>query len=89
LGATVVNAKLIASEKIANRSFHIWSKLIKLGGEKYSMGRKVVITIYVAFLILLIFTVIPINIIARKILNIFQKDKIKAMEEYYELPSGR
>ena len=89
LGASVVNAKLIATEKIANRSFHIWSKLIKLGGKKYSFGRKVVITIYVSFLLLLIFTVIPLNIIARKILNIFQKDKIRAMEEYYELPSGR
>lgn len=89
LGAAVVNAKLIATEKIANRSFHIWSKLIKLGGKKYSFGRKVAITIYVMFLLLLIFTVIPLNIIARKILNIFQKDKIKAMEEYYELPSGR
>ena len=89
LGAAVVNAKLIASEKIANRSFHIWSKLIKLGGKKYSIGRKVMITIYVMFLLLLIFTAIPLNIIARKILNIFQKDKIKAMEDYYELPSGR
>ncbi len=89
LGASVVNAKLIATEKIANRSFHIWSKLIKLGGKKYSLGRKVMITIYVSFLLLLIFTVIPLNIIARKILNIFQKEKIKAMEEQYELPSGR
>jgi hypothetical protein len=89
LGACVVNAKLIASEKIANRSFHIWSKLIKKAGEKYSLGRKVMITIYVAFLILLIFTVVPLNIIARKILNLFQKEKIKAMEAKYELPSGR
>ena len=89
LGACVVNAKLIATEKIANRSFHIWSGLIKKGGSKYSMGRKVVITIYVSFLLLLIFTVIPLNIIARKILNLFQKEKIKAMEAKYELPSGR
>ena len=89
LGACVVNAKLIATEKIANRSFQIWSKLIKKGGAKYSMGRKVVITIYVSFLLLLIFTVIPLNIIARKILNLFQKEKIKAMETKYELPSGR
>jgi len=89
LGACEVNAKLIATEKIANRSFHIWSKLIKKGGEKYSTGRKVVITIYVSFLLLLIFTVIPLNIIARKILNLFQKEKIKAMETKYELPSGR
>jgi len=89
LGACVVNAKLIATEKIANRSFHIWSMLIKKSGQKYSMGRKVVITIYVAFLLILIFTVIPLNIIARKILNLFQKKKIKAMEIMYELPSGR
>ena len=89
LSACVVNGKLVATEKIANRSFHIWSKLIKKSGEKYSMGRKIVITIYVAFLLLLIFTVIPLNIIARKILNLFQKEKLKAMETMYELPSGR
>ena len=89
LGAVSVNGKLIASEKIADRSFKIWTKLIKLAGKKYSFGRKIVISIYVTFLILLIFTVIPLNIVARKILNIFQKDKIRAMEEYYELPSGR
>lgn len=89
LGAAVVNAKLIATEKIANRSFYIWSKLIKLGGAKRSLGRKTIISVYVAFLLVLIFTVIPLNVMARKILNIFQKDKIKAMEALYELPSGR
>lgn len=89
LGAAIVNGKLIATEKIANRSFQIWSKLIKLGGVKHSFGRKVVTTIYVVFLLALIFTVIPLNIIARKILNIFQKEKIQAMEAFYELPSGR
>ncbi|MDF1883131.1 dialkylresorcinol condensing enzyme [Sulfurimonas sp. SAG-AH-194-C21] len=89
LGACVVNGKLIATEKIANRSFQIWSKLIKASGKKYSIGRKITITIYVTFLLALIFTVIPLNIMARKILNIFQKEKIKVMETLYELPSGR
>ncbi len=89
MGAVNVNGKLIATEKIANRSFRIWSKLIKLSGKKYSFGRKIVITIYVIFLLTLIFTVIPLNILARKILSIFQEEKIKAMEEFYELPSGR
>jgi len=89
LGAAVVNAKLIATEKIASRSFLVWGKLIKLSGAKYSLGRKVTITIYVLFLLALIFTVIPLNIIARKILNIFQKEKLRKMEELYELPSGR
>jgi len=89
LGAAVVNAKLIATEKIASRSFLVWGKLIKLSGAKYSLGRKVTITIYVLFLLALIFTVIPLNIIARKILNIFQKEKLRKMEKLYELPSGR
>jgi len=89
LGAVTVNGKLIATEKIADRSFKIWSRLIKKAGKKLSFGRKIVITIYVAFLILLILTVIPLNILARKLLNIFQKEKLKKMEDYYELPSGR
>jgi len=89
LGAVTVNGKLIATEKIADRSFKIWSRLIKKAGKKLSFGRKIVITIYIAFLILLILTVIPLNILARKLLNIFQKEKLKKMEDYYELPSGR
>jgi hypothetical protein len=89
LGAVSVNGKLIATEKIADRSFRIWSKLIKSSGKKYSFGRRVTISVYVLFLLTLIFTVIPINILARKILNIFQKEKLKKIEAYYELPSGR
>ncbi len=89
LGAVNVNAKLIATEKIANRSFRVWSKLIKLSGKKYSFGRKVTISIYVVFLVTLLLTVVPLNILARKFLNIFQKEKLEAMEKIYELPSGR
>ena len=89
LGACEVNGKLIATEKIANRSFQVWSRLIKASGEKHSFGRKVSITVYVTFLLALIFTVIPLNILARKVLNRFQKEKILVMEAEYELPSGR
>ncbi len=89
LEAARVDGKLIATEKIANRSFKVWSTIIKAFGKKYSFGRKVAISIYVCFLILLLLTVVPINILARKILNIFQKEKLQEMERYYELPSGR
>jgi len=89
LAAVSVNAKLIATEKIANRSFLIWTQLIKWSGKKYSLGRKITITIYFVFLVLLLLTVVPLNILARKILNTFQKEKLQAMEEKYELPSGK
>ena len=89
LNAVNVNGKLIASEKIATRSFKIWGKLIKLSGKKYSLNRKITITFYSVFLVILILTIVPLNIMIRKLLNPFQKDKIKKLEEYYELPSGK
>jgi len=89
LGACTVNGKLIATERIANRSFKIWSRFIKFFGSKYSLGRKFAITIYVVFLIIMLLTLVPINIISRKIINIFQKQKLKEIEDYYEQPSGR
>ena len=89
LNAVNVNGKLIASEIIATRSFHIWSKIVKLFGKPKTFTRKVGITIYVTFLLLLILSVVPINILVRKILNIFQKEKLISLEEKYEKPSGR
>jgi menaquinone-dependent protoporphyrinogen IX oxidase len=89
LGAVNIDGKLIATEKIADRSFQVWTRLIKLSGKKYSLGRKVTISIYVAFLLTLIFTVVPINVLVSKVLNKFRKDKLSAMEKYYEQPSGR
>jgi len=89
LGAVSVNGKLIASEVIATRSSKIWAKLIKKFGSKNSLGRKVGMTTYSVFLVLLVFTIVPLNIMIRKILNIFQKEKLKALEVKYEQPSGR
>jgi len=89
LGAVSVNGKLIATEKIATRSFRIWAKLIKLSGAKHSLGRKITITIYALFLLTLVVTIVPLNILFRKLFSAFQKEKIYALEKYYELPSGK
>ncbi len=89
LNAVCVNGKLIASEMIGTRSFYIWSKIIDFCGKKKTISRKIAITVYAVFLALMVFTVVPINIIVRKILNSFQKDKLKELEKKYEEPSGR
>jgi len=89
LKAVNVNGKLIASEVIATRSSKIWAKLIKLCGKKKSIGRKIAMTFYSAFLVVLVFTVVPLNILVRKIINRFQEDKLKELEKKYEAPSGR
>ena len=89
LGAVSVNGKLIASEIIATRSSGIWAKIIKRFGKKRSMGRRVGLTFYSAFLVVLVFTVVPLNIMVRKLLNTFQEEKLRALEVKYEQPSGR
>jgi len=89
LKAVNIDGKLIATEKIAHRSFQFWTRLIKLSGDKYSFGRKVSISIYASFLILLIITVVPINVVLGKLINVLRKDKMSVLEAYYEQPSGR
>ncbi len=88
LGAVNVNGKLIASERIAHRSFLIWSALIKKAGGPNSRGRNVVITIYAIFLLTLVLTVVPLNMLIRKILLPFRKKAIDEKVAYYEQPSG-
>lgn len=89
LGAVNVNGKLIASEIIATRSSKIWAKLIKLFGKKNSFGRKIALTIYSMFLVILVFTIVPLNILVRKIINKYQVEKLIELEKKYEEPSGR
>ncbi len=89
LGAVDVNGKLIAAEKIATRSSNIWAKIIKLCGKKKSLGRRVGMSVYSAFLVVLVFTVVPISMLLRKIANIFQEEKLRELEKKYERPSGK
>ena len=89
MGAVNVNGKLIATERIAHRSFLIWSKLIKKAGEPNSRGRNVVITIYAIFLLTMVLTLVPLNMLIRKILYPFRKKALEEAVAYYEQPSGR
>jgi hypothetical protein len=81
LGAVNVNGKLIVSEMIATRSFYIWGKILKFCGDKKSFGRKVAITVYAMFLAILVFTIVPLNLMIRKIINTFQEEKLISLEK--------
>ncbi len=89
MGAVNVNGKLIATERIAHRSFLIWSKFIKKAGQPNSAGRKLVITVYAVFLLMLVLTIVPLNIVIRKIIYPFRKKAIDEAVVCYEQPSGR
>lgn len=89
MNAVNVNGKLIASERAGNRSFTIWSKVLKRAGAPDSPGRNIVMTIFMFFLMTLILTVVPLNMLLRKIIYPFNKQSIDAAVAYYEEPSGR
>ncbi len=87
LMAVKVDVKLIRSEKIATKSFAIWGALIKKLGQPGSAKRKPAVALYLVFLLLMILTIVPINMIIQSILSILNKNAAKQKIEY-EFPSG-
>lgn len=88
LKAVEVNGKLIKSEKIATKSFLIWGSLIRKLGKPGSLKRKPIVMLYLVFLLFMIITVVPINMIIQSILRIVNEKSVKKQKEFYELPSG-
>lgn len=88
LSAVKINEKFIASEKVGNRSFFIWSKILKIFGHQDSLGRVVGLSVYVIFLIMLILTVVPVAALIKKLISPFTKNKVKEQKSYYAQPSG-
>ena len=72
-----VNAKLIKSEKIATKSFLIWGSLIRKLGKPGSLKRKPIVMLYLVFLLFMIITVVPINMIIQSILRIVNEKSVK------------
>ena len=88
LKAVTADISLIKSEKIGYRSFRIWGKLIRKVGQPGDPRRKPVLIIYIAFLVLMIVTVVPVNMLLKRILAKFSRRKQEAMKQYFEQPSG-
>ncbi len=88
LGAVNVDIKLIQSEKIGTKSFTIWGNIIRKTGKPGNRRRKPIVLLYLAFLILMIITVVPINMIIQTINRKVNKNKVELQKKQYELPSG-
>ncbi|MCF6456922.1 dialkylrecorsinol condensing enzyme [Pseudoalteromonas sp. MMG024] len=86
--AVKINEKLIASERVGNHSFSIWSKILKKFGSQQSFGRAVGLSVYVVFLVTLILTVVPITAIIKKLIAPLTRKKIAKQKAYYAEPSG-
>ena len=88
LGAANVDISIVQSEKAGYRSFRIWGKLLRAIGKPTNPLRKLVLVLYIIFLVALIITVVPITMILQKLMRPLFKKKFQTLKEHYELPSG-
>jgi len=88
LGAVKVDEKIIASEKIAHRSFKLWGKLLLSLGPQSSPLRKMMIFVYFAFLFIMLITVVPLNALIKRLLAPLTRKHIAGQKAYYAAPSG-
>lgn len=88
LQAVQVNEKLIASERIGNRSFQLWSRLLAWLGPQGSMRRSLGLMVYILFLLCMIVTVVPVAAILKKMLQPLTRQRIARQKAYFAGPSG-
>jgi hypothetical protein len=88
LGAVRIDEKLIASEKVGNRSFQLWSRLLAALGPPQSRRRGVGLLLYIVFLLCLIVTVVPLSALLKKLMAPLFKARIQREKAYYAGPSG-
>ncbi len=88
LGAVKVNPDLIASERIGHRSFLLWGRLLRAAGPAGSGRRKPLLLVYLVFLVLMIVSVVPVNMLLRKLLSPFTASRVRRLQTHYEQPSG-
>ncbi|HEB28911.1 MAG TPA: dialkylresorcinol condensing enzyme [Porticoccus sp.] len=88
LGAVAVNDRLIASEKVGSRSFHIWGGLLRATGKAGTPLRSTVLIFYIVFLITLILTVVPITAVIKRLMAPLMKRHITQQHQYFSAPSG-
>ncbi|UUY09131.1 dialkylresorcinol condensing enzyme [Pseudomonas sp. J452] len=88
LGAVKIDEKLIASEKVGNRSFQLWSRLLAALGPQQSRRRGVGLVIYIVFLLCLIVTVVPLSALLKKLLAPLFRARIQREKAYFAGPSG-
>ncbi len=88
LASCVVNPRLYVSERAGTRSFYLWGKLLRAAGGPGAPGRKPLLLLYVVFLILLIISVVPLSLLIQTALRPFLTQRLTALKQRFEMPSG-
>ena len=88
MGAVRVNERMIASERIARRSFRAWGALLRALGRPNTPVRRAGVGVYFVFLFTLIVTVVPISAVVKRLLAPLTRERTARQRSYYAAPSG-
>jgi hypothetical protein len=89
LGAARVDPRLIFSERAARRAFAVWSRLIRVGGPPGSVGRVPLLALFCVYLVAMIIVVVPLSLLLQRLAWPLFARRLRSLQTYYELPSGR
>jgi len=88
LGAVTVHPGLISSELIVRRSFRLWGALLRACGKPGAALRRVVLGLYVLFLIAMLLTIVPVVFVLKTVLSPLTRARIARQRQYFAAPSG-
>ena len=88
MGAVKINEKLMSSERVGHRSFLVWGKLVMAAGRVSPLLRRLVLCMYIVFLLEMILTVVPIGALLKTLLAPLRREQMQREREYYAAPSG-
>ena len=88
LRAATVNPRLAISERAAQRAFKVWSKLIRLFGQRGQWRRRPILLIFAIYLIMMVITVVPLSLLLQWLLSPLLKPRLERLKTELEQPSG-
>lgn len=88
MGAVRINERLIGSERVAHRSFLIWGRLVMAAGRASPLLRRLVLCVYIVFLVGIILTVVPLGALLKMLLSPLRREQTRRERAYYAAPSG-
>jgi hypothetical protein len=88
LGAVHVREALIESEKTIKRSFRLWGALLRGAGRIAMPLRMLVLLLYIAFMFLIVFTLVPLLAVIKALLKPLTREAIGRQRAYFAAPSG-
>jgi hypothetical protein len=69
LGAAKVDPNLVFSERAGSRAFRVWSRIIRLGGRRGSVGRLPLLALFCVYLVVMIIVVVPPSLLLQRLLR--------------------